>query len=49
MGAEGVGGIVGSLNIDMFHLNPQSKPDELDGSVKQLFGDEPGNTERAAS
>jgi hypothetical protein len=42
MGAEGVGGIVGSLNIDTFHLNAQSKPDELDGSVSAAGTDGSG-------
>jgi hypothetical protein len=33
MGAEGVNNIVGNLHIDTFHLNAQSKPDEIDGSI----------------
>jgi hypothetical protein len=33
MAAEGVGNIVGVVHIDTFHLNAQSKPDEIDGSV----------------
>lgn len=33
MGAEGVGNIVGVVHIDTFHLNAQSKPDEIDGTV----------------
>ena len=33
MGAEGVNGIVGNLHIDKFHLDPNSKPDEIDGTI----------------
>lgn len=43
MGAEGVNAIVGSLNIDTFHLDPQSKPDEIDGSIAAGGTDGNGN------
>jgi len=42
MGAEGVGGIMGSLNLDTFHLNAQAKPDELDGSISAAGTDGTG-------
>ena len=39
MGAEGIGNIAGSLHIDTFHLNAQSKPDEIDGSISAAGAD----------
>lgn len=44
MAAEGVTGIVGSLNLDTFHLDARSKPDEIDGSIVAGGTDGTGNT-----
>ena len=33
MGAEGVGGIVGTVHIDEFHLDANQKPDRIDGTI----------------
>ena len=43
MGAEGVGNIVGTVHIATFHLNAQSKPDEIDGTVSAGGADNTGN------
>ncbi|MBV8757633.1 MAG: hypothetical protein JO257_10170 [Deltaproteobacteria bacterium] len=43
MGAEGVGNIVGTFHIDTFHLNAQSKPDEIDGTITAGGTDGTGN------
>lgn len=43
MDAEGVGNIQGTLHIDTFHLDAQSKPDEIDGTITAGGLDNTGN------
>lgn len=43
MGVEGVSNVQGSLHIETFHLNAQSKPDEIDGTVTAGGTDGQGN------
>jgi len=44
MGTDDIGGIVGSLNIDTFHLDAKSNPDEIDGSITAAGTDGTGNS-----